>query len=299
MEFRQLKYFVAVAEEMHFNRASQRLHIAQPALSQQIQSLESQLRTKLFNRTTRKVELTEAGAALLPVARSILAAVDSAVRTVEKSARGIVGTVKLAFVSSAAVHVIPLIMDGMKKEWPQIDIELEEATTAEIFAGLRHRRFDIGIVRGLKHHDDDVRTEALMKEPLVVALYETHPLAEKTSLGLADLQGETLVSFRHRDVAGLFDRVEYLLSQATVEYVRGQQAKQLLTIVGLVAAQLGIAIVPESLQVMSVPGVVYRKLEDDIAFSTMAVAHRAADSSNLLVRNCVDIAHRVVSNDHD
>ncbi|MDO5719227.1 MAG: LysR family transcriptional regulator [Actinomycetaceae bacterium] len=299
MEFRQLKYFVAVAEEMHFNRASQRLHIAQPALSQQIQSLEAQLKTKLFNRTTRKVELTEAGAALLPVARSILSAVDSAVRTVEKSARGIIGTVKLGFVASAAVYVIPRIMDGMKKAWPQIDVELEEATTAEVLSGLRRNEFDIGIIRGLVGHSEQVRVERLMEERLVVALHESHPLAQHRSLSLSQLAGETLVSFRQRDVAGLFDRVEQVLNQSQVEFVRGQQATQLLTIVGLVAARLGIAVVPQSLVAVKVPGVVYCDLLDDIAYSTIAIAHRTEDSSKLLVRNCVELAHRVVSERED
>lgn len=297
MEFRQLKYFVAVAEEMHFNRASQRLHIAQPALSQQIQSLESQLKTKLFNRTTRKVELTEAGAALLPVARNILAAVDNATRTVEKAALGIVGTLRLGFVSSAAVNLIPKVMDGMKRKWPQIDIELQEATTAEIFLSLRRNQLDIGLVREIEHYPDEIEVVPLIREPLVVAVYESHPLAGHQSIALKDLSGEKLISFRERDVAGLFDHIDHILRLGEVECTKGQEAIQLLTIIGLVAAQLGVAIVPQSLVVMQIPGVRYLRLSDEIAYSTIAVAHRAADSSNLLVRNCLDVARRVVDGD--
>lgn len=297
MEIRQLRYFVAVAEEMHFKNAAARLHIAQPALSQQIRALEKDLGTALFNRTTRRVEMTAAGEALLPAARHILAEAVAAERLVTQASHGVLGTVRIGFVSSAAIEVVPAMRRYLKDRWPEVEVELREITSTRILTDLRQRNIDVGIVRETVRYPEGISMRALYNEPLVLAVPCDHPLAEREQVRLHELSHETFITFREDNPAGLSGRITQLLQEADIRYTSGQEAVQFVTMVGLVAAQLGVAIVPSAMRHLRLPGVTFLPIADKNAFSTVAFACRSEDNQDLLVKNCLRAAVVMTSGD--
>ncbi|MDO5726451.1 MAG: LysR family transcriptional regulator [Bowdeniella nasicola] len=290
MEIRQLRYFVTVAEEMHFKNAANRLHIAQPALSQQIRALEKSLGADLFRRTTRRVEMTAAGNALLPAAHHILSQTDAAARLVTQASLGSLGTVRIGFVGSAAIELIPAMRRYMNDQWPNVDVELQETPSDELITALRQRGTDVGVVRETMDYPKGIVIRPLYNEPLVLAVPNSHRFANASEVWLRDLTGETLISFREDTSVGLSARIAQLLYEAEVGYHKGQEAVQFVTMVGLVAARLGVAIVPKAMKYLQLPGVTFVPFADDRAFSTVALAYRQEDEDNLLIQNCVSAA---------
>jgi DNA-binding transcriptional LysR family regulator len=190
-ELRQLRYFVAVAEERNLTRAAQRLHIAQQSLSQQIRTLEHQLGATLFERTPRGVELTEIGEVLLAEARPLLARAEHAVEVVRRAASGEQGELRVGVLASVANHLMPPVVRAFGERHPGIELRTEDVTIAELVAGLREGTLDAGLSR--PPLVDDLQTEVIMREPVAAVLPEGHPLAERDELELADLAGEPWV----------------------------------------------------------------------------------------------------------
>ena len=270
MELRTLRSFVAVAEERHFHRAAERLHIAQPPLSQQIKRLEQELDAQLFVRTTRSVELTDAGRVLLDEARRVLAAADRATSAVQHAASGELGTVRIGFVASAALGLVPPILLAVQQRWPRLDLQLVEATTEEQLRALHHDRLDLGIAREVQQIPELV-VRTLLKERLVVAMHESHTLAERGELALADLADERFIVFPRTRVSRLLDHIVGLCATAGFRPVVAHEALQFPTILGLAAANTGIAIVPDAMRALRLPGLRYLDLTDETAVSTLSV----------------------------
>ncbi len=285
MELRQLRYFVAVAEDMHFNRAAERLHIAQPALSQQIRRLEHELKTTLFHRTTRSVELTDTGRVLLAEARRVLADVDYTLAAVRHAADGETGLLRLGFVSSAALQVLPTLVLALQERWPRLHLTLEEGTTDRQIEDIREGRIDIGVAREMAPLEGFV-SQPLAKEPLVAAVPVNHRLAEQGRIRIADLAGERFVVFPRRQVSRLYDHIAALCRRAGVELEVAQEAVQFPTILGLVAAQQGVAIVPDSLRALHLPGIRYLALTDKDAYSVVSMIASEDRRQAPLVDNC-------------
>ena len=177
MELRHLRYFIAVAEELNFTRAAERLHMAQPPLSQQIQHLEAQLGFQLFRRTKRRVQLTEAGRVFFEESQKILQQVDRAIQLGKQTSRGELGQLTVGFVSSSAHNVVPAILQAFRTRCPAVKLELHELTTNEQLQRLRFGQIDIGFVRP-PIEEDGINSEIVFREPLIVALPETHPAAD-------------------------------------------------------------------------------------------------------------------------
>ena len=270
MELRQLRYFIAVAEEMHFNRAAERLHIAQPALSQQIQRLERNLKTQLFIRTTRSVEITDTGRVLLEAARRVISEAERAQSQVELATLGSTGLLRVGFVSSAALSLLPGMVNRLHEHLPQVRFQLQENTTEQQIQAVLDGQLDVGIVREIEPIDG-IHITALKREALVVAVPETHPLAQRTSVKLAELAGEGFVVFPRNQVSRLYDLISALCIQAGFHIRIAQEAIQFPTILGLVAARTGIAIVPESLRALQSAGVAYLDLNDTAAASQISL----------------------------
>lgn len=289
MEIRQLRYFVAVAEEMHFNRAAERLHIAQPALSQQIQRLERDLRTTLFARTTRSVELTETGKVLLVAARRVIMETEHALSSVEQAVEGKTGILRVGFVGSAALNLIPRIVPQMRQMHPGMELELHELTTEQQLGSLESGNLDVGIVRDVESLPQIVAHE-LTREPLIVALPEDHPLAGKPSLALTDLSEAGFVVFPRQRVSRLYDVISALCLQAGFRMRVAQEAVQFPTILGLVAAKTGIAVVPQGMQALQLPGLRYVPLADESATSTISLIVTAARAGTPLIGRFIDAA---------
>ena len=273
MELRLLRYFVAVAEEQHFGRAATRLHMAQPGLSHQIRRLERELGAQLFLRTTRRVEITDAGKVLLGDAQQILAHADRASAAVAQAVQGEVGLVRIGFVSSAALAITPRLAHALHERVPGLTLQLDELTTERQLDLLRDGALDVGLVREVVAAPGLV-VEPLLRERLYLALHHSHRLAAHRSVALAQLAGEPFIVFPRERVSLLYDHIAGLCLAAGFALQPAQQAVQFITILGLVAGNAGVAIVPEPLRALQLPGLRYLPLEDEAATSLVSIACR-------------------------
>jgi DNA-binding transcriptional LysR family regulator len=261
VELRHLRYFAAVAETRHFGRAAERLHMAQPALSQSIRQLESELGTPLFARTTRQVRLTPAGEFFqLEVAR-ILESVDAATRGVRRIAAGRQGLVRIAFTGSAAHTELPRMARTVKRELPGMGLEIHaDLLTPAQVDGLHDGTLDLGVLRP-PMPGDGLASRTLSSEPLVLAVAEDHPLAGQASISMGDLRTERFVLFSGPDSA-VNDAILRGAREVDFVPIREHEAAGISVLLPLVAADLGIALVPASVRAAPLAGVVFRDVAD-------------------------------------
>jgi DNA-binding transcriptional LysR family regulator len=283
IELRHLRYFIAVAEELHFGRAAARLQMAQPPLSQQIRQLETELGFQLFHRTKRSVQLTEAGRVFLNECQRILNQLEQAIQTGRQASRGELGQLVIGFVSSAAYSVLPKILSHFRQSLPAIELALHELTTDQQLQWLRDGRIDVGFVRP-PIDDEALSVTTILQEPLVVALPQAHPLADHPSVSLHSIANESFILFPRNLAPGLYDQIIALCQQVGFSPKVVQEAIQMQTIVSLVAAEMGIAIVPISLQNLQRTGVVYRTLQEPTPKAAIAVVWKRHDASPTLQR---------------
>ncbi|HEY9563734.1 MAG TPA: LysR substrate-binding domain-containing protein [Nocardioides sp.] len=264
MELRHLRYFVAVAEELHFGRAAQRLHMAQPPLSQQIRQLEAELGVALFTRTTRQVTLTPAGARYLERARAVLASVAQAGEEAARVATGEVGRVSIGFIGSATYSLLPALARDLRAGLPEIEIEVKgEMLTPDQVVALHDGVIDLALMR-TPVPDEDIEVYVVRREPLVVALPSQHPLAQSETVAVKDLAREPFITYpsEHRSV--LHDAVLTLCQRSGFTPRRAVQVAETSTLVVFVAAGMGVAIVPESVTALQLEGVSFRPLSDKV-----------------------------------
>ena len=285
IELRPLRYFVAVAEEMHFGRAAARLHMTQPPLSQTIQALESQLGTPLFSRTRRSVALTAAGRALLPEAQRLLMQAESLPALVQRAAAGESGQLRLAFVSSADYSVLPIALREFRSAYPAVQIDLREATSDVQLEELAAGNIDLGIL--IPPVPDKLKTILdyfpVLTEPLVLALPADSKLATATrKVSLKSCAGLPLIIFPRRLAPALHDQILGCFRDAGLTPSIEQEAIQMQTIVGLVAAGMGIALVPQSVSNLKRPGVEYRALKEASPLVEIGLAWRRDNTSPVL-----------------
>ena len=291
MELRHLRYFVAVAEERHFGRAAERLHIAQPPLSQQIRRLETELGEALLYRTTRRVELSPAGEVLLARAREILAAADSAVDDAQRAARGEYGRLAIGFTGSCTYAMLPALAAAMREELPGVVLDLHgELLTPAQVARLIDGTLDLGLLRP-PVHERDLSTEVLHSEPLVAVLPETHPLASHGAVPLEQLEDERFVTYPSHFRSVVHDAVEDACAAHGFRPVTAHEVGETATLVSFVAAGLGVSLVPASVRKMTVEGAVYRPLVHDATRVELAAAWRRDDQRPVLVR-ALDVIRR-------
>ncbi|HYH11959.1 MAG TPA: LysR family transcriptional regulator, partial [Thermomicrobiales bacterium] len=272
VELRQLRYFVAVAEELHFTRAAERLGMAQPPLSQQIRGLERELGVELFRRTKRRVELTEPGRVLLDSARRTLAEAATTVHDVQRAARGEVGRLAVGFVGAAVADVLPRILRHYTDGFPDVELDLRQCSTAEQVDRLRDGALHVGFLRP-PIHEPALETQVVARERLLVVVPVRHRLAKRESVDLRELAGERFILFPRSQGPGSHDRIIRLCHEAGFVPEIGQEAVEMQTIVGLVAARLGVSIVPDSVRHLRTEGVRYLPLEGRTPTWDLAVAH--------------------------
>ena len=288
MELRQLRYFVAVAEELHFRRAAARLHISQPPLSSQIRRLEEEMGCRLLVRTRRRVELTPAGAAFLRDARALLGELEGAIDTARRIEAGQTGRLRVSFVGSALLSIVPVVVQRFRAARPGIELELRERSTVEQLRALGTGTIDVGLVRPPIEDDPGLRVDVVMRERTLAALPADHALAALRRVPLARLAGEPFVLFPRAQAPGFHDLLirSASVSGAPVRVV--QYAPEMLTIIGLVAAGIGISLVPASVAALTLEGVTYRPVAG--APSSELVAVTRADDDSQLVRAFVEQA---------
>ncbi|TDL36713.1 LysR family transcriptional regulator [Arthrobacter nitrophenolicus] len=259
MELRQLRYFLVVAEELHFGRAAERLHITQPPLTVAVKGLERELGVQLFDRTTRRVTLTAAGEAFRDRARAAVAELDAAAGDVADVAAGKSGKVKVGFVSSASYTTVPEALRAFRRHRPRVDLVLHPLTSGEQIEQLLDGDLDVGLVRD-PGDVPGLHLELLSTEDLVAVIPENHPLARQEEIRPEDLQGEPMILFPYRLMPGFVSRVLRLFEPLAVPPAVVQQAIHQETVLGLVAAGLGMSVLPESVERFQMPGVTTRRL---------------------------------------
>jgi DNA-binding transcriptional LysR family regulator len=298
MELRHLNYFVAVAEELHFGHAAARLGMAQPPLSQQIRKLEEELGVLLFERSTkRQVKLTEAGLAFLREARAALAQADHAMLTARRAARGQEGNLTVGLVGSVTFDIFPLILKTFRTRFPNVELAIRELTSASQYEALRQERIKVGFVRP-QPDSSGLRVEPLLKEPLIAAVPEGHRFARHTEIDLTELAREPFILAAPNTGCGIIRDLVYSACQkAGFTPHIAIEASQLQTIIGLVAGDLGVALVPASVITFQRRGVVYRRLCKPEPLMEVALATRE-DERSPLVESFLAVAREVVSMNH-
>jgi len=292
MELRHLRYFVAVAEELHFTRAAERLGIKQPPLSLQIRQLEREIGTSLLRRETRGVKLTETGALLLDEARRILDQVERTKTGVQSRARGETGHIHLGFAGATYVHrLVPGIIRAYRERYPGVVLSPEQSNTARLIAALQSGEIDVAFVRPPVIDGEGLALDPLIDEPMMIVLPEWHPHAGDRSMSLAALAPETLILFPRTIGPGLHDAIIASCQRAGFSPKLGQEAPQISTTVHMVAAGFGVSIVPQSIARIRLEGVVYIRIEGEAPRAPISLAYRRDDRSPI-VRNFVASARR-------
>jgi len=258
MELRHLRYFVAVAEELHFGRAAQRLHIQQPPLSRQIQDLEADLGFPLFERSRRRVELTPAGTALLGRARQVFDALDVAIHDARSASEGDSGRLVIGYPSSLAYSGLTELLRAFRTRFPSVELSLRELPPGDQIDGLKAGSLDVGFVRS-SLDDPALVAELVRRESLMVVLPDDHRLATRRSIPLSALAHEPFVMFPRARGPAFFDQLMALCHAAGFTPRIVQEAPQL-DIVSMVAAGFGISIMPSSMRNFRRPGLAFRAI---------------------------------------
>jgi DNA-binding transcriptional LysR family regulator len=297
MELRHLRYFVAVAEELHFGHAAKRLHMTQPPLSQQIQALEDELGVQLLARTKRKVELTPAGAMSLDEARLTLQQADRAQRIAIEAARGVRGRVRVGFVTSASFSILPSVVRRFRRENALIDLELFEMTPSQQLHALEHKEIDIGILRP-PVGDTCLQIDTVLEEPLVLALPSDHRMADQKTVELKSLAEEAFVLFPRQHGPGIYDVIMKACHDVGFTPQVSYSPDKMQTLLTYVASGLGISLVPQSLSGFHRDSIVYRPIREKGYRVELAILQRR-DDHNAALQNlcalCADVGTEYVS----
>lgn len=284
MEIRHLRYFCVLAEQLHFTKAALLLNVAQPALSHQIRQLEEELGTQLVERSNRRVRLTPAGEVFRERAARILEQLDQAARETARVGQGDSGSLVVGVVSTAVCSVLPELLRGIRREAPNISIDIREMEPAEQVEALRRESIDIGLLF-LAIQDPALDSLIVSRERLIVALPTGHPAANAERVRLSDLETETFLIPRRQPVPGFHEVVLETLRSRAIPAPRLQPTRLLQTAVFLVAGHLGVALVPESFRNhLRVRGCVYRDIAGAPAHADLIGLWRSGNVQPVLRR---------------
>lgn len=272
MEMHQLRYFVAVAEELHFGRAARRENVSQPPLSLQIKKLEEELQVTLFERTKRRVAITPAGSAFLPEAKSILAATSHAKHVAQKAYRGEIGQVRIGFVHSASLGYLPSLIGPFRQIYPQIEIRLHEMTVSEQNVALAKGRIDIGIVRP-PIENPQLASFDVVSEPFCAVVPVDHWAASETAIELNALADEDFVFYPQHRSPAFYQQLMTMCSSQGFLPRTVVEANTMYTAIGLAGTGAGVAIVPQSVSCIAIPSVRYISLTGLTEKATLTLVH--------------------------
>lgn len=285
MELRHLRYFIAVGEHLHFGRAAEQLHISQPPLTRQIQRLEEELGVALFARTNRRVELTSVGQLFLAEAKPLIAQIDSLKHHVSETAAGRLGKLTIGFISVADYHVLPSLLREFQSRYPNVTLNLREATTDLQLDALRNGEIDMGIVLA-PLTDPSLQFQPLFQEELVAVLPSSEAQNSRPSLAKAisvrTLAEQPFVMFPRHSAPGLYDAIVETCDRAGFAPRVAQEAIQMQTIISLVSVGMGVALVPASLTNLGRADVTYRPLKEKSPLVTTGLAWKNSNSSPTL-----------------
>jgi DNA-binding transcriptional LysR family regulator len=287
MEIRQLRYFIAVAEELSFSKGARRAGLSQPPLSRQIANLEAELGTLLFDRDKLGVRLTESGKVCYVEAIKTLAALDRTIHMTQRAAKGQTGSLALGFGGSAAYTFAPSALRKFRDLYPGVELFLHNTPMTAQLDRLREQTIDVGFLM-LPVDDKAFQTRLLLRDPLVVAAPKGHPLTKLRTVGLRDIEPYQLVMFPRSSGFGFFAHIVAIGKKAGVVPTVAQEVAPMESVIGLVAAGVGIAIVPSVAKRLLIAGVEYRSLRESYAVMEFAMAWRK-DNTSPVVRAFVDL----------
>lgn len=300
MELRHLRYFEAAAEELHFSRAAERLDISAPTLTQQIQGLERELGVLLFRRTRRSVALTEAGRRFLEEVRATLRQAEQAALVARQTARGELGRLEIGYVTSAScLGLVPSVIAEFRHANPYVELNLHRLETVLQLKALAQGQIDVGFLRPPLRYPSGLVGTLIWRQPFVVAAPTDHKLAREKQIRISSLAGEPLIASSVELELGFGGQIQEMAAEGRFAPKIVGRAPDILTILTLVAAGVGIAFVPESFRRVSIPGVVYRDLMGPSKSAMLAVARRrdehapAVKAFIRLVRQRVGGSHEV------
>ncbi|MEO1386379.1 MAG: LysR substrate-binding domain-containing protein [Cyanobacteria bacterium J06634_6] len=271
IELRQIRYFAAVAEELNFTRAAERLQMAQPPLSRQIQNLEKALQVELLQRTNRSVVLTPAGQIFLVECQQILRDVDRSIRLARRAAQGEIGQLTIGFEGSLHNETVLSIIKEFRSRFPDVDLVLQEMPSRQQIHALDQQLIDIGFVDPVVEHKN-VSVIKLLSEPLVVVIPTSHVLAEQDTLALAQLEQESWITGRINEGCGLLIRLSEACRQAGFVPNIQQETNDIQMTLGFVSSGLGIALLPISAPLSECSGITHRAMNSPILQVELVVA---------------------------
>ncbi len=264
MEFRHLRYFLALAEELHFGRAAQRLSITQPPLSLNIQQLEASVGAQLFTRNSRGVQLTAAGVAFVPAARALIEQASQAAREAREVAQGLVGSLQIGFAGTVLYRGLPQMLKGFAAEYPKLRLTLRELSSSDQLIDLLHERLDVGFVHTTRVPSGFSQI-LVSRQAFVACLPMGHALARRKRVALTSLQGEPFAMISRAVSPDYHERILGVCADAGFSPEMRYELRHWLSVVSLVAQGLGVALVPAALQQASLPGAVFVPLDSDTA----------------------------------
>jgi len=269
---RQLRSFIAIAEELHFGRAAALVHLSQPALSLQIRGIEEELGVQLLIRNRRKTGLTPAGRIFLNEARELVQRTEEAIALTRRAALGEVGILRIGFISTAAAMIMPPLVKQFRMKYEHVDLDLRNVLTSDQLVQLQERKLDVGFLRVPLPTPPDIRTRVIHSEPFVLLLPASHPPAFVKDLKVSDCEGANFVMYTRKMAPGFHDQMMNILHRHGVTPLVVQEAAEMYTLISLVSAGLGIAIAPASIQSHHVENIVVRELREEKSRSEIAIA---------------------------
>ncbi len=293
MELRHLRYFVAVAEQLNFTRAAQRLRTAQPSLSQQIRDLENEIGVELLARNRRNVALTDAGRIFLDEARLVLAQAERAVSSARSLSNGAERSVTIGFVPAAEVKIFPPVFASVHMQHPELQIVLRSLTTGEQKEALLDKRIDIGFMR-LPIEDKSLDSAVVLREKLVALLPADHPLAAASELHLADLAAVPFLKISPKHAGNLADEIDHYMRRVGFEPKQAQTVENVLTLMTTIGLGLGFSLLPDYAEQLVFRNMATRRLLDPPVEVELAMVWRKGDDSPAVevIRDFVLQAHR-------
>jgi DNA-binding transcriptional LysR family regulator len=287
MELRHIRYFLAVADERHFTRAAAKLGVGQPPLSLQIKALEREVGAALFHRVAHGAELTEAGRAFLAGVRDMPLSAERAAMAARRAARGETGSLRVGFTASAAFNVVvPSAIRAFRRAYADVHLTLEESNSTRLLIGLQEGSLDAVFLRPDVPGSEAFQLRLLSEEPMVVVLPKAHPAAAQKQVALAMLKDDAFLLFPREGGPTLYDTVVEACRKAGFEPRIDQLAPQIASLVNLVAAELGVSMVPASMSQLRVRGVAYRQIAGSAPTARLALAYRRGETSPA-VRNFI------------
>jgi len=293
MELRHLRYFVVVAEELHFTRAAERLNMAQPPLSQQIHQLENELGVELFYRTKRQVKLTAAGKILLKNVYKILNDIEKACDSAQRAHRGEMGKIIVGFTGSATFDILPNLIQTYRRKFPLVNLAVLQLSTTDQIHSLLNGEINIGILCA-PIENSELKFEVIRQEPFIIAMPKDHPLASKsTPIEVQELSKELFIMTSREAGQIYYDIIINICHNAGFSPNVTQEVNELHTSISLVAAGMGVALVPYSIQNFRIRGIIYHQLKNSVSTLKTALAWRN-DEKSPLVHSFITLAKKII-----